>query len=428
MDKRFFNLFNLTEDEAIALLDTPLDQLEEGDSRYVAASHLVNFPTEQSILALMRAIEQNHPSMDNQIVRRKSVETLGRLKATSALPLIRTCLKEDDCYLVENAVWSIGEIGTTDAAILEDVAQLLNKPQQTHRVIIHTLTYLNYQPAVDRIRPFMENPDPIIASAAITAVYLLSGDKTMMPKVLAMLHHPNVLARRLSIQDLVNANYYDAIADIARCPVSIVFRLRGIRLLAEAGIEAKAITFEAIQPHLDQTIRDHPQTLNLVHHYDIVPPLPQLIQSLYETDFGRCYLACKTILEAYSEAAPAALFDTYNKEAYRDYGAHFHVMKLFGWLKHAPAYDVLYKNLNHPQPQFQKSRAASAIALGELGDPRAIPALKACLQTKVWDLKYAALMALEKLGDTSAHDMLSQDSDLLLRLRATNLGNEENRE
>jgi bilin biosynthesis protein len=428
MDKRFFNLFNLTEDEAIALLDTPPDQLKEGDSRYVAASHLVNFPTAQSINALMRAIEQNHPSLDNQIVRRKSVETLGRLKAASALPLIRTCLKEDDCYLVENAAWSIGEMGTTDPNILEDVAQLLDKPGQTHRVIIHTLMQLNYKPALDRIRPFMENPDPIIASAAITAVCHFTGDTTHMQKVVAMLQHPNVLARRLSIQDLINARYYDAIPQIARCPVSIIFRLRGIRLLAEAGMAAGAITFDTIQPYLDQTIRDHPQDLDLVHRYDQLPPLSNLIQALYETDFGRCYLASQTLLEAYSDEAPDALFTTYKEEAYSDYGAHFHVMKLFGWLKHAPAYDVLQKNLNHPQPQFQKSRAAAAIALGELGDSRAIPALKACLDSKIWDLKYGALMALEKLGDTTAHDILAQDSDLLLRLRAMNSGNEGNEE
>ncbi|MGB3532206.1 MAG: HEAT repeat domain-containing protein [Microcoleaceae cyanobacterium] len=419
MDKRFFNLFDLTEDQAITLLDTPLDQLLEGDSRYIAASHLVNFPTEQSIQALMRAIERNDPSMDNQIVRRKSIETLGRIKATSALPLIRTCLTEADCYTVENAVWSIGEIGTSDPAILEDVAQLLEKPNQTHRVIIHTLMQANYQPALDRIRPFTKNPDPPTASAAITAIYHFTGDTAQMQKVVAMLQHPGVLARRLSIQDLINVNYYNAIPQIARCPVSIVFRLRGIRLLAETGIEAETITFDSIQPHLDQTIRDHPQDLNLVHQYDTLPPLPRLIQGLYETDFGRCYLACKTILEAYPEEAPAALFATYTEEAYRDYGAHFHVMKLFGWLKHAPAYDLLHKNLHHPQPQFQKSRAACAIALGELGDQRAIPALKACLDTKIWDLKYAVLMALEKLGDTSGYDIVKDDSDLLLRLRAT---------
>jgi bilin biosynthesis protein len=93
-------------------------------------------------------------------------------------------------------------------------------------------------------------------------------------------------------------------------------------------------------------------------------------------------------------------------------------MKLFGWLKHAPAYDLLIETLEHPQPQFQKSRAASAIALGELGDQRAIPALKACLETKIWDLKYAALMALEKLGDVSSHPVLADDPDLLIQARA----------
>ena len=45
-NKRFFNIFNLTETEAIDLLDTPCDQLAEDESRYVAASHLINFPTE----------------------------------------------------------------------------------------------------------------------------------------------------------------------------------------------------------------------------------------------------------------------------------------------------------------------------------------------------------------------------------------------
>ena len=76
MDKRFFNLYNLTEEQAIALLDTPQEEIGEDDSRYVAASHLVNFPTENTILALIRAVQTLDPSLDNQIVRRKCVETL----------------------------------------------------------------------------------------------------------------------------------------------------------------------------------------------------------------------------------------------------------------------------------------------------------------------------------------------------------------
>jgi bilin biosynthesis protein len=418
MDKRFFNLFNLTEDQAIALLDTPQDQVNEEDSRYIAASHLVNFSTERSVQALMRAIQTTDPSLDNRIVRRKSVETLGRLQASQALPLIQTCLADDDFFTVENAVWAIGEIGTEDANLLEEVAQLLEKPAQSYRVMIHTLTKLAYQPALERIRKFEQDDDVPTASAAISAVCRLTQDYTHMEKVVAMLQHPKVLARRLSIQDLIDAKYYSAIPQIARCPVSLVFRLRAIRIMADEAVPTGALTFAEIQPYLEQTLRDHPNDLGLVHSYPATPTLPVLIRELYETDFGRCYLGTKTILDHYAEAAPAALFATYEEEASNDYGAHFHVVKLFGWLKHAPAYDLLIEALHNRQPQFQKSRAAAAIALAELGDPRAIPELKACLETKIWDLKYAALMALEKFGDTSSHEIAAKDPDWLIQAKA----------
>jgi bilin biosynthesis protein len=417
MDKRFSNLFNLTEAQAIALLDTPPDQLGEEDSRYVAASHLVNFPTEQSIQALIRAVQETDPTLDNRIVRRKSVETLGRLEAAEALPIITDCLEDEDCYTVENAAWAIGEIGTQDVTVLERVAQQLSRPGQTYRVIIHTLTKLHYLPALERIRTFEDNADLPTASAAITAVCRLTQDYSQMGKVVAMLQSKNVLARRLSIQDLMDARYYDAIPDIARCPVSLVFRLRGIRLLAEAGIATGALTFANVQPYLEQTLRDHPQDLSLVHRYDQTPALPVLIRQLYETDFGRSYLAIQTILEHYRDDAPEALFATYAEEANNDYGAHFHVVKLFGWLKHLPAYDLLIEALHNKQPQFQKSRAAAAIALGELGDLRAVPELKTCLESPLWELKYATLMALERLGDTSAHGTLANDSNLFIQAK-----------
>ncbi len=66
MDKRFFNIFNLTEDRAIALLKKPLDELEDKSERYVAASHLINFPTERSIQALIDTISDRNPDMYHQ--------------------------------------------------------------------------------------------------------------------------------------------------------------------------------------------------------------------------------------------------------------------------------------------------------------------------------------------------------------------------
>jgi bilin biosynthesis protein len=419
MDQRFSNLFNLTEEDAITLLDTPLEQLGEDDSRYVAAAHLVNFPTERSINALIRAIHNTDSSLDNRITRRKSVESLGKLQAVQALPVIRACLADGDCYTVENAVWAIGEIGTHDASILEEVAQLLEKTGQTHRVIIHTLAKLDYQPAIEKIRSFTESESEPTASAAIAAVYRLTGDATQMPQVVAFLQHPNRNARRACIQDLIDARYYPAIPEIARCPVSVIFRLRAMRMLADAGIKKGEMEFEQIQPSLEQTLRDHPRDLKLVHEYDQPPALSFLIRQLYETDFGLCYLATQTILQSHATEAPAALLQTYDEEANNDYGAHYHVMKLFGWLNYAPGYDLLVEALHNREPQFQKSRAAAALALAELGDKRAIPEITSCLSTRIWDLKYAALMALEKLGDTNGHKIAAHDSDWLICARAS---------
>jgi bilin biosynthesis protein len=403
MDQRFFKLFNLTEDEAIAILDTPLDLLGENDSRYIAASHLVNFSTDRSISALIRAVQNTDSSLENRIVRRKSIETLGRLQATSTLSVIRACLADDDCYTVENAVWAIGEIGTQDGDILEEMVQLLDKPEQTYRVILHTLAKLN---------------DKTIASAAIAAICRLTGDTTQMEQAIAFLQHPNVYVRRLCIQDFIDTQYYDAIARIAGCPVSLVFRLRGIRSLAEASQRDGSIDIEEILSLIDRVIRDLPADLDLVHEYDQFPVLDFVVRELYQTDFGRCYLASKTLLDAYAAEAPAALMQTYQEEAHNDYGAHYHVIKVLGWLKYTPAYDLFVEALYNREPQFQKSRAAAAIALGELGDIRAIGDLKACLETPIWDLKYAALMALEQLGDSSGCEIAANDADWLVRAKA----------
>ncbi|CCH65886.1 Bilin biosynthesis protein CpeY [Richelia intracellularis HM01] len=417
MDKRFFKLFNLTEEEAIAILDKSPGQLGENDSRYVAASHLASFPTEASINSLIRAVKNTESSLENRIVRRKSIESLGHLKARQALLLIYGCLADDDCYTVENAVWAIGEIGTRDTNILEEIAKLLDKPEQIYRVIIHTLAKLEYKPALYRILQFVEHDDKTIASAAIATIYRFTGNNSSMPQVVDFLQNPKVYVRRLCIQDLVNVNYYSAIPEIAICSVSPVFRLRGIRMLAEVGIADGVLAFMDIEPYLDKVIFDHPQDLNLVHEYDTTPTLEFSIRELYETDFGRCYLATQTILKNYRNIAGEALIMACTKEAYNDYGAHYHIVKLLGWLKYTPAYPILIEALYNQEPQFQKSRTAAAIALGELGQKQAISKLKDCMETTIWELKYAALISLGKLGSNSGWEMAANDQDWIIQAK-----------
>jgi len=420
-DKRFLGMFGLSETEAINLLDGPGDSAE-GQSRYVAACELVNYPTDEAIAALTRAIENTAPELDNRIVRRKAVETLGRLNAAQSLPIIRTCLADEDNYTVENAVWSIGEIGTTDDAILVEIAQLLEKTEQTYRVIIHTLAKLGYRSGVEKIRGFVDHEDKTIASAAMTAIARLTGDRAALKDVTDFLLHPNVYTRRLCIQDLIDAAYFEAIPEIAKAPVSVVFRLRGIRALADAGHASGQLSFAEVQPHLETALYDHPQDITMVHEYEPPPTLDFLINELFQTDFGRCYLDSRILLTEHQEVAKAAIMAAYMDRARSDYGAHYHVMKLMGWLKLDMAYALIVsEGLNNPQPQFLKSRYAAALTLGELGDREAIEPLKACLDSPLWTLKYAALLALEKLGDRSGLELASQDEDWLIRAKAQQL-------
>lgn len=411
MDKRFANIFGLTEEQCITLLDTAPDQVAEQSERYVAASQLANYPSDASINALIRAVNTTHDSLDNRIARRKSVESLGKLKATRGLKAVRTCLGDPDRYTVEAAVWAVGEIGTDDTEILEEIAQLLTKPDQTYRVIIHTLVKLDYAVAIDRVRPFVDHPDEPTASAAIATVCRFTQDFSQIDQVIAFLQSDSVNARRACLEDLINAQYYPAMPAIARCPISLMFRLRAVRTLAERGMSAGEVTVDEVLPLLETILRDHPHDLDLVHEYDQPPTLEFLIRELYHTDFGRTYLATQTLIDQQPETAPDSLFGTYREEAYNDYGAHYHVMKLMGWLKHQPAYTLLIKALNNTAPQFMKSRAAAALSLAELGDRQAIAPLQTTAHSKIWMLQYASLMALEKLGDYSQHQQLLEADD-----------------
>ena len=418
MDNRFANIFGLTEDQCIALIDTPPEQAADESERYIAASQLANYPSDASIDALIRAIQTTHDSLDNRITRRKAVESLGKLKAVRGLETIRTCLADTDCYTVESAVWAIGEIGTDSAEILDEIAQLLTQPNQTYRVIIHTLVKLDYGAAVDRIRPFMDAEDKPTASAAIATVCRFTRDFSQIDRVVALLQSDSVNARRACLEDLINSQYYPAIPAIARCPISLMFRLRAVRALAASGMATGDVSLDQVLPVIEQILRDHPNDLELVHEYDQPPSLEFLVQELYQTDFGRTYLAIQTVIEHHADTAPAALFATYSADAHNDYGAHYHVMKLMGWLRHQPAYDLLLDALNNTAPQFMKSRAAAALSLAELGEPRAIAPLQTSAQSKIWMLQFASLMALEKLGDYSQHKLLLEADDWAVRAKA----------
>lgn len=419
MDTTFLNLFpGLTEERAIEILDTPLAELEDKYHRYVAAAHLVNFPSEASINALIRVLQNPDLATENRHAQRKAVESLGRLKVERAMDVIRPFLQSDDVYMVENTVWAISEIGTEDPEILEEIAQLLEKPNLAYRVIIQTLAKGNYQPAQVRIEKFIQSDDSAIACAAIAALAKLSGDLSQMDKIVTLLNDRNIHARRGAIQDLMDLKYYPAMPQIAIAPVSQSLRLRGLRYLVDEGFAAGELTFDAVENSLDHAIWDHANDLNMAYTYATEPSLAKVLEGLYSTDFGNCYLASQAMLAFYADQGPA-LEKSFTENAKEDYGAHYHIIKLFGWLNYAPAYDLFVDTLLNLGDKFVKSRIAAAISLGYLGDKRAIPHLHSSLNTKVWKLKYACLVALDCLGDSEGRSICKNDSDWLIQAKAS---------
>ncbi len=420
---RFQNLFpGFSQAEALATLRKPLEELEDVSDRYLAAAHLVNFPDEQTIAALMTCAADGHPAQAQRIARRKAVESLARLGARQALPVIQDCLRNEDTYLVENAVWALAELQAQPEAVTDALLQLLQDGRQNRRVVAQTAARLGIQQAIVPLEALRQEKDPLLVTAATAAVAQLTGNREALPALEAYLCHPDVTVRRGVIQDLMDAQAFGALAAIAAAPVSPVFRLRGVRALADQQHQRGVVQAEVLLPLVDQVLRDDPATITLVHRYDATPRLDFLVQELYGTDFGRVYLAVSTLMTSPKADTLAALTRSFADKGWNDYGAHYHMIKLFGWLGDPQPVPLVREALANRRPQFQKSRPAAALTLARLAPQQAGPALQdAACEGSFWELRYAALMGLEQLGLPVPPGSLA-DADWLVALRARSHG------
>lgn len=421
---RFQNLFpGLSQAEALATLRKPLEALEDVSDRYLAAAHLVNFPNEQTMTALMTCAADDHPAQAQRIARRKAVESLARLGARQALPVIQDCLNSGDAYLVENAVWALAELQAQPEVVTEPLLQLLKDRRQNRRVVAQTVACLGIREAVAPLEALRQEEDPLLVTAVTAALARLTGNKDDLADLESYLLHPDVTVRRGVIQDLMDAQAFGALAAIAAAPVSPVFRLRGVRGLADQQHQHGVVQAGGLLPLVDRILRDDPATITLVHRYDTTPDLDFLVQELYGTDFGRVYLAVATLMTSSNMTSSkadtlAALTRSFADRGWNDYGAHYHMIKLFGWLGDPQPLPLVREALDNRRPQFQKSRPAAALTLAHLERRQAAPALQdAACEGSFWELRYAALMALETLGLPAPPATLA-DGDWLVALRA----------
>ena len=401
---RFDNLHpGLSQDEALRILALPVEQLESGSDRYMATSHLINFPGERSEQALLNLLEENDESQPTRLAKRKAVEVLARLGCTAALAPIGVCLFSKDPYLVENAAWALQQLGCQDPAIQNRMITLLADPDQNRRVLAQSLAGLGVKNALPAIAALQDNESPGVRGAALAAVATLNGENVRISELAELLFLPNQMDRQSAIQDVINAEAVPLLGHVLEAPVSPVFRLRALRLLWP-GAEPHCHDLSLLET-IDRLLWDHPDSVSLVHRYEEIPENSFLIDELFGTDFSRCYLALQTLASGVVPELWPLLEQRWLEEAHNDYGAHYFFLRLFGqignWGDAQSKVEVLCESAIHNRrPQFLKSRPAGILALMRVNPSRLRPLLRNLVEAKVepnWECRYVALMAYQTL-------------------------------
>ncbi|CDF35399.1 unnamed protein product [Chondrus crispus] len=432
----------MDEDKAIQILEADLGFLDAREDRFIAAERLKFFPSEKAADAIIRFVRKfDKTKMDQYLLedyvsRRKAVETLGRHKGAfrrqPVEKLLSECLHDGDPYMVEVAVWAVAEIGVADdSSILQDVMGVLDNDKVEKRVIIQTLMRASYTPALERIKALVDSLDAAASSAAMTAVAMLSPEAQSMEGVVDFLKSDDLNVRRAALEDITVSKYVPAMGEVAVCPNSLVLRSRTVRVLLDVRRQENGGMEDSLDADtaalVDRLIWDHPGDLDLLGQKKETRKARDAsrnIRQLYKNDAIFAYMASKCLAEDHRESGSsqvgADVVKSYNDLGYFDYFGAYHVYKTLGWLKHAEAYDMLLENAEKLPPRFFNHQAGAVVALAELGKAEAIPVLhKVGEEATIWQLKYACLLACERLGDKGyLRSRLQSDEDWLIRARA----------
>ena len=412
---RFDNIhLGLTQQEALRILEQPLEALESASDYYMAASHLINFPGESTERALLQLLAVDSVEQPIRLAQRKAVEVLGRLNAHNAIPAIGCCLKSEDPYLVENSAWALQELGCIDPLLHQTMINCLADPAQNRRALIQSLAGLKVHSALAAIQKLQNDSNPGVRGAALCAIALLSDQRDQLLALEDHLTLANQMDRQSAIQDVINAGASNLLPSVLQAPVSPVFRMRALKALwPEGAMECEGMV---LTDALDALMRDDPSALVLVHRYDDEPENEFLIQEFFGTDFSRCYLSLQTLRQRSTEALWPLLRQGWLEDAHNDYGAHYFFIRLFGFHKRWPIEAMatisewLVEAVDNQRPQFIKSKAAALLTLASLNPllcKRHLSRWQDVERTPWWECRYAAAMAQVWIDSGEDHEVIN---------------------
>ncbi len=418
----FDHLPSLSQGEALKILSTPINKLELASDYYKAAFHLSKFPGPFTEEALLRLVESESSELAVVIARKKAVEGLARLRCIAAIPAIGRCLTSSDPNLVEISAWALKELDCQDPDLHQVMMSLLDDPKQHRRVLIQSLACLGVVSAAPRIESLQDDATPGVRGAALAAVFRLCGKRDRLLELELHLALPVQVDRHLAIQDVIDAGEFDLLKATLRAPVSPTFRMRALNALwPEEVVKKNGLDLLVV---LDGLMRDDPDDLDLVHHYDESPKDAFLIEELFGTDFSRCYLAVQTLRSRNPTELWPLLLKCWER-AKKDYGAIYFFMILFRSITEWPEIaqqkiqDFCFSALDRRWPDFIKFKPASILTLMQYSPEIGCAHLSEWLnpeKSPYWACRYAALLAIEPLlhaegWGTLAEDVVSNKED-----------------
>ncbi|WP_320675156.1 bilin biosynthesis protein CpeY [Prochlorococcus sp. MIT 1341] len=423
----------LTHQQALEILSRPANELKMSSDYYKAAFHLARYPGLKTEEALIDLVESKSLEQSVVLGRRKAVDTLAKLGCVRAIPSIGNCLNSSDPYLVETAAWALQSLKCKDVDLIKRLILLLDDPIQHRRSLIKSISALGDQRVLDKIKAFIEDPStPIgIRGASISAMSSLFGQREHILELHDHLRVDNQNDRHCAFHDIVDSKDFNQLGILLRAPVSPSFRLQAINLLWPKDILKKGQM--ELTHVLDKLITDHPKEIDVLTKYASEPKNSFLVKELFGTDFNRCYLALKTLLNRETKELEPLLDDVWDK-IYKDYGAIYFFVQLFnlksGWSRdgYQRIQNLLLFSLGNSWPDYMKFRPISILTLTLYRPDMLHENLSRWLdheKTPYWVSRYATLMALEtSLKDHSFRQAgkylkyCLQDSHRFVRVKA----------
>ena len=430
---QFNDLPKINKKDAINILRKPISEVKFLADYYKAVFHLANSPCEESEKALLEFIKYKYEKLEFKIARRKAVEVLANFNCKEAIPIIAEFLQDNDDYLVESAVWSLGKLECSNINIINNICSILYKQFNNKRVVIQVLTNLGVKKEIEKIRTLSKDSKSSngIQSACLAALIKLADEKDKLFELKDFLRSSNQNDRHCAVQDIINAGDLSILPYLVNAPISPSFKLKAI----ESLWIKETIYWNNIKllETLDSVIIDNPKNINTLEINNFKIDIVFLIEQLFHTDFNRCYKSLKKLSKFPSAEVLYYLNNSWDR-AKSDYGAIYFFINAYKMLLERKFYDKsIYEKvdflLSNSWSDYMKFKSSAIQILGLLNDEKFYTNLDKFsnkIHTPYWKNRYSALLILQNSKTNNKKDfarLFLNDTHRFVRLKAKQVSN-----